>query len=71
MSRKSDDGRWDSKFGQFVRDYGVSRLAARLDVGSTAVYQWISGRTGPRRKTAKAILKIARRRKLSMEEIYR
>jgi len=71
VARKSDDGRWDSKFAQFVQAYGVEKLAARTGVRPMSVYHWISGRTGPRRETAKIIVKIAGRGKLSMEEIYR
>jgi hypothetical protein len=71
LARKSDDGRWDYKFAQFVRDYGVEKLAARLDVRPAAVYHWISGKSSPREWRAIAILQIARRRKLSLKDIYR
>lgn len=72
MSAKSGDKRWDSKFGRFVKQYGVGLLASRLRVRSTAVYGWISGRTSPTPVNALAIQKLAKRRgvALSLDEIY-
>lgn len=71
MSRKADDGRWNSKFARFVQEFGVQKLAAQLDVTPAAIYHWIGGKTSPHHRKAIVILKIAGRRKLSMEEIYR
>ena len=71
MSRRSNDRRWESKFGRFVREYGVARLAARLNVTPAAVYLWISGKTRPQTGKAIEICQIARPQRLSIEEIYR
>lgn len=71
MSRKAADGRWSSKFGRFAAEFGVQELATRLDVHPSAVYQWIRGKTSPDPARAIVILKIAGRKKLSMEQIYR
>src|SRR5580658_5705545 len=43
---------WDSAFARFVSEYGVTRLAKRLQISKTAVYHWIRGATSPRRTTA-------------------
>ncbi len=72
MSRKSNDRRWESKFAKFVQEYGVERLAKRLEIAPSAVYHWMSGRTSPRPAKAMAIQRIAKRsgRSLSLEEIF-
>jgi DNA-binding transcriptional regulator YdaS (Cro superfamily) len=71
VARKSNDRRWDSKFGRFVQAFGAGKLADRLNVTPGAVYQWINGNTSPSKKRAFVIFKIARGHNLSMEEIYR
>jgi hypothetical protein len=72
VSAKSGDKRYRTKFGRFVEKYGVELLASRLDVGKTAVYEWISGRTSPHPANALAIQKLAKRRgiRLSLNQIY-
>lgn len=72
MSAKSGDKRWDSRFGRFVKTYGVELLASRLHVRSTAVYGWVSGRVSPTSGNALAIRRLAKRRGivLSLEVIY-
>jgi hypothetical protein len=72
VSRKSKDNRWNSKFGQFVRSYGVELLATRLSVDPTSVYHWIARRTSPDPANAQAIQRLARRRRitLSLDDIY-
>ena len=69
---KSEDKRWDSKFAHFVAEYGVDLLAFDLAVNPSAVYQWISGNTGPNTAKAFEIQKIAKSRgiTLSLDEIY-
>jgi DNA-binding transcriptional regulator YdaS (Cro superfamily) len=72
VSRKPATKRCGSKFGLFVRAYGVERLADALGIESPAVYQWLSGKTSPHPSKALRIQSIARRRgtRLSLDEIY-
>lgn len=59
MSRR-EKNRWKSKFGQFVSAYGVARLAAKVEIHPSAVYQWIRGFSAPRRTHAAIIQDVAR-----------
>lgn len=52
--------RWNTRFGRFVRRYGVSRLASQLGVAPSAIYQWIRGHTVPRPSYARVIVAISR-----------
>jgi DNA-binding transcriptional regulator YdaS (Cro superfamily) len=63
---------WKSKFARFVRSYGATVLASRMELHNTSVYQWISGRTVPRPSHAEVILQLARERgsRLTMNDIY-
>ena len=72
MSAKSSDNRWNSKFGRFVKSYGVELLAVRLKVVPNSIYDWISGRTSPHPANALAIQRLAKRRgiALSLNQIY-
>lgn len=71
MSRKARDGRWDTKFGKFVAEFGVPYLAARLGFTPAAIHQWVRGKTAPDHRTARQILRIARGRDLTINDIYR
>lgn len=64
--------RWSSKFGRFVHSYGVSTLAAALDVDKTAVFHWIRGSTYPKPPHAAAMQLLAAERgiRLSLDSIY-
>ena len=64
--------RWETKFGSFVHSYGVSTLAAALDVHPSAVHHWIGGRTYPRVPHACAMEHLAAERgfSLSLDDIY-
>jgi hypothetical protein len=55
-----------SKFGRFVGEYGVEELATELSIDETAVYHWVAGRTTPRLENALAILKIAKRERVTL-----
>lgn len=72
MPRHRTSGNWESKFGQFVGDFGVEDLAGELRIDSTAVYHWIRGTSAPKFETAVAIRELARSRgvALSIDEIY-
>lgn len=50
----------------------MGRLASKLQVHPTAVYQWIRAATNPRPAHAAMIQRLARERgfKLTMDEIY-
>jgi len=64
--------RWSSKFGGFVSSYGVSNLAAALDIHRSAIFHWMSGSTYPRPPHACALQYLAAERgvTLSLDEIY-
>lgn len=70
MPRKSKE---QTKFDQFVREFGVEKLAQRLDVNRSAIYHWLRGATSPDPTNAIKIQTLARRRgvALSLDEIYR
>lgn len=72
MSRAARDKRWESKFAQFVQDYGVERLARQLRIAPSAIYHWMRGRTSPHPARAIEVQRIAKRRgvDLSLDEIY-
>lgn len=72
MPRRREDRRWDSKFAQFVRCYGVTKLAKRLSIAPSAVYHWMRGSTSPHPANAIKIQTLAKRRgiALSLDEIY-
>lgn len=53
------DARWRTRFGSWVRRFGVRRLTAELGVTDQAVYQWIAGRSTPRFSTAQQLLRIS------------
>lgn len=59
--------RWRTRFGSWVRGYGVHRLAQGLrDAGQpvteTAIYNWLGGRHVPRADSAIAIVSLSRGR---------
>ena len=59
---------WETSFARRVRKYGISQLAAELQVEDAAIYQWISGRTIPHPNRALRIVSLIRG--LSLEQIY-
>lgn len=69
MLRKPEE---QTKFDSFVREYGVERLAGRLNVNPSAVYHWLRGATSPHPANAIKIQRLARKRGivLSLDEIY-
>ncbi len=70
---RRNEQRWKSTFARFVRAYGVDRLARGLNIGPTAIYQWIWGRTAPYPVHAVIIQRLARESgvELTIDEIYR
>lgn len=72
IERRADDGRWQSKFGRFVSQYGAENLAEELGVDRTAVYHWIRGATSPQTATAAHIRVLARENgfRISFDDIY-
>ena len=69
---KSDDGRWDTKLGLFVSDYGAEKLASELRVTPFAPYHWVAHRAYPRTETAREMVRIAavNGTPISLEDIY-
>lgn len=61
-----------SKFERFCRSYGVERLAAGLQIQSSAVYHWLRGSTAPRRTIAAILIQLAREAgvRLTLDQIY-
>ena len=72
VTAKAKDKRWDTEFSRFVESYGVTLLAARLDVRKSAIYHWLSGSTSPHPSNAIKIQKLAKRRRieLTLDQIY-
>jgi len=71
---RQDPRRWKSKFGRWVKRYGVSRLAADLGRSATpitshAIYEWISGHSAPRPERARAIARLSRGQ-LCLDDVY-
>ncbi len=67
--------RWDTPFGRWVHDVGVSRIVAALgrdpdlSVTTHSVYDWVSGRTVPAPARGVALVRLSRGR-LTLETIY-
>lgn len=72
MSTSSGEIRQDTRFGLFVRKYGVALLARRLEVDSSSIYHWLRGSTSPDPVNALKLQRLAKRRRivLSLDEIY-
>jgi DNA-binding transcriptional regulator YdaS (Cro superfamily) len=72
MSQRAQDRRWQTKFGNFVSEFGAERLAETLEVRPPAVYQWVKGETAPTTARVSAILQIAAQNgfEISLEDIY-
>lgn len=66
--------RWETKFGRWVSDFGVSRIVTALAhdpdlrVTNQAVYEWLQGHA-PRPARAMALVELSGGR-LSLEAIY-
>lgn len=61
-----------TKFEQFVREFGVEKLARSLEIDPSAVYHWLQGRSIPDPKNAIKIQALAKQRgvALSLDQIY-
>lgn len=60
MSRDEHQvARWNTRFGQFIRIFGVAALARALEVEPAAIYQWVRGYTSPRPPKARAIVSMS------------
>lgn len=71
MSRR-ESNRWNTQFGDFVLNYGVTHLATELEIQPGAIYQWVRGITTPRPAYAAAVRDLAHESgfRLSLDEIY-
>lgn len=71
---RRDPLRWQATFGQWVSDFGVSRIVSALAhdpdlrVTNHAVYHWLSGHA-PRPPRARALVELSGGR-LTLEAIY-
>jgi DNA-binding XRE family transcriptional regulator len=72
MSQRAQDRRWQTKFGNFVSEFGAERLAETLEVRPPAVYQWVKGESAPTPARAFAIMQIACQNGfvISLDDIY-
>ena len=63
---------WPGRFGDWVREYTITRLAVDLDVDVTQVGRWARGDWQPSIKRAIAVVEVARSAgvDLSLEDIY-
>ena len=69
MSKKPEG---QTKFEQFIREFGAAELARRLGVDHSAICHWLRGSTSPHPANALKIQMLAKRRgiSLSLDEIY-
>ncbi len=71
---KRDPSRWETEFGRWVGDFGVSRIVEalahdpNLRVTNQAVYEWLQGHA-PRPARAMALVELSGGR-LTLEAIY-
>ncbi len=71
---KRDPDRWQTEFGRWVADFGVSRIVAglahdpNLRVSNQAVYEWLQGHA-PHPARAMALVEMSQGR-LTLEAIY-
>jgi hypothetical protein len=67
---------WQTDFGRWLSEFGVSKILAGLDhdpnlrVSGSAIYQWIRGRTRPDPDRAWALVELSAG-KLTIETVYR
>lgn len=64
--------RWESRFGTFINEFGISPLAQALDIHRTSIFHWMSGDTQPKPQHACAMQILASERgfSLSLDDIY-
>jgi DNA-binding XRE family transcriptional regulator len=69
---RSEDGRWNSKFGRFVSRFGAEKLADEVGVSRHAVYHWLRGENSPRASLALQIQTVARTNgfSISLDDVY-
>jgi len=60
------------KVGNFIQNFGVEALAARIGVHSSALYHWAGARVQLRQEHAQSLQSIASEQgvRLSLDEIY-
>jgi hypothetical protein len=59
---------WETKFGQWVKEYGVANLCRDLDVTRNAVYHWIAGRSEPKRPHIEKMIELSNE-KLTFQDV--
>ena len=72
---RCDDGRWETRFGRWVGEFGVSRIIEVLDpypslrVTHQAVYAWVACASAPNPRRAQALVRLSGG-VLTLEVIY-
>lgn len=67
--------RWDTPFGRWVHETGVSRIVAALGrdpdlrVTTNAVYEWVAGRNAPTTDRGIALVRMSGGR-LTLDAVY-
>jgi len=69
-STRAIDRRWGTRFGSWLRDYGVPRLCTDLSITKNSVYDWVRGSTSPDPRNAIRITQLSKGR-VSLEDVYR
>ena len=64
--------KWQGRFGEFVRAYGVRNLSTALGVHTTAVYNWVEGRNYVLPRHARKIVELSMTSTLplSLEDVF-
>ena len=58
--------RWKTPFGRVVKRIGAQELALLVGLDKSTVYNWLNGRTEPRREMAELLVAIAKERSLRL-----
>jgi DNA-binding transcriptional regulator YdaS (Cro superfamily) len=49
-----------NRWKKWIRDFGPRKLARKLEISPSAVYQWLMGQTNPKTDHMRKIIKISR-----------
>lgn len=77
QNEKIPEDRWATKFGAFVRKYGVEKLVTEFrkreeSITVSAVYYWVRGTAAPRPRKAAILVELSATEEspLTLEDIY-
>jgi len=70
---KTETVRWTTRFGRFVDGCGIDKLASDLGINRSTLYNYLNGRTEPRRTMIAKIVIAAKARafRLTISDIHR